>query len=61
MKEGHAEVKEKGQHGVLKQTKSSDYINFLNSKFILKTERDFTSIHGIEPDSNEMFFTRINS
>ena len=59
-KKGHV-VAKKGKLGVLKQTKREDYIDFLKPTFSLKLERDYTNIDGVDPDTNEMLFTKTNS
>ena len=41
-------------------TRSWDYIKFLSGDFELKAERDYTNIFGVDSDSNEMFFNKLN-
>ena len=60
LKKGHFITEKKGQHGVLKQTLKEDYIEFLSGNFELKSDRDYTNIFGVDSDSNEMFFNKLN-
>jgi len=60
LKKGHFVAEKKKKHGVLKQVTTKNYMNFLSGKFELKSERDHTSIFGIEKNSSELFFTKLN-